>query len=142
MQRADAARRAWLALLAIAIAGAAEAQGPAPPRAASAPAGPRTGFDALIGGWSRTDGNYHLVVRSVGVDGRLEALYFNPNPLPFASAQAIRADGQVQARFVLEAGGYAGSTYALRWDAATDRLVGTYYQAVAKQTYDVVFMRR
>lgn len=142
MPRADAARRAALAVLAAIAAAAASAQGPTPPRAASAPAGPRTGFDALIGGWSRTDGNYHIVVRSVGPDGRLDAMYFNPNPLPFASAQATRADGQVHARFVLEAGGYAGSTYALRWDASTDRLVGSFHQAVARQTYEVVFMRR
>ena len=42
----------------------------------------------------------------------------------------------------LQAGGYAGSTYDLTYDAASDRLTGVYYQAVAKQKFDVYFVRR
>jgi len=123
-------RRAWLLALGAAWAARAGAQGP------------RTGFDALVGGWSRTDGNYHIVIQSVGADGVLQASYFNPRPLPFATAQARREDGAVHARFELRAGGYDGSVYELRLDAASGRLIGSFYQAVAKQKYDVQFTRR
>ena len=69
-------------------------------------------------------------------------MYFNPNPLPFALAQARREAGAVHARFELRSGGYDGSSYDLRLDAANDRLVGSYYQAVAKQRFEVEFRRR
>ena len=104
--------------------------------------GPRTGFEALIGGWSRADGNYHIVVQSVSAEGVLQAMYFNPNPLPFAQAQAFRESGTVRARFELRAGGYNGSSYDLRYDPGTDRLIGIYHQAVAQQKFEVQFQRR
>jgi|APIni6443716594_1056825.scaffolds.fasta_scaffold1841132_1 hypothetical protein len=130
MSRIPIDRRTWLLAVGAALASRAGAQGP------------RTGFEALVGGWSRTDGNYHIVIQSVGPDGVLQASYFNPRPLPFAVAQARREGGAVHARFELRAAGYDGSTYDLRLDAASGRLVGTYYQAVAKQTYDVEFTRK
>ena len=123
-------RRRWLFALGATLAGGAGAQGP------------RTGFDALVGGWSRTDGNYHIVIQSVGADGVLQASYFNPRPLPIAVAQARREGTAVHARFELRSAGYEGSTYELRLDPASGRLVGTYYQAVAKQTYAVEFQRK
>jgi hypothetical protein len=43
--------------------------------------------------------------------------------------------------FELRAGGYNGSTYRLRYDAANDRLTGIYDQVVVKQTFEVVFVR-
>ena len=43
--------------------------------------------------------------------------------------------------FELRAGGYNGSTYTLSYDATSDQLKGVYYQAVAKQKFDVVFVR-
>jgi len=69
-------------------------------------------------------------------------MYFNPNPLPFAKA-SVRQDGKMLRVFLeLRAGGYNGSTYELTYDAAGDRLSGIYYQAVMKQKFDVVFMRK
>jgi hypothetical protein len=50
--------------------------------------------------------------------------------------------GTLKLFFELRAGGYNGSTYTLSYDAAGDRLKGTYYQAVAKQTFEVVFVRK
>jgi hypothetical protein len=51
-------------------------------------------------------------------------------------------DGNVlKLSFELRAGGYNGSTYKLRYDAANDRLTGVYDQVVAKQTFEVVFVR-
>lgn len=140
----DRQRRAWLAAAVAMVVDSVRAQAPAA-SAASVPGaglGPRTGFDALVGGWSRTDGNYHIVVRAVGADGALDATYFNPNPLPFAVARARREQGAVHTRFELQAGGYAGSTYDLRLDAGGRRLIGTYYQAVARQRFEVEFVRR
>jgi hypothetical protein len=42
----------------------------------------------------------------------------------------------------LRAGGYNGSTYELTYDPAGDRLKGSYYQAVAKQKYEIYFLRK
>ena len=69
-------------------------------------------------------------------------MYFNPNPLPFAKAQASREGATLRAFFELRAGGYNSSTYDFTFDPASDRLKGTYYQAVAKQKYEIYFLRR
>ena len=42
----------------------------------------------------------------------------------------------------LRAGGYDGSTYDLTYDPSSDRLSGVYYQAVAKQKFDIYFVRK
>ena len=96
----------------------------------------------LKGSWVRPDGGYTIAVNGVAPDGRVDALYFNPTQLPFARAQASRDGATLRVFLELTAGGYAGSTYELRYDPASDRLKGTYYQAVAKQKFDVYFMRK
>ena len=132
-------RRQWLAVVAMALATsgpAALAQG------ASAPAGTAREVDALLGAWQRTDGNYIILVTGVGAFGQLEATYINPRQLPFAKAQARREGDVLHATFELRAGGYNGSVYELSYDRSNDRLVGTFYQAVAQQRFDVVFERK
>lgn len=114
----------------------------APAFAQQAPGPAKAGLDALTGAWKRTDGNYIILIRDVGKSGELTASYFNPNPLPFAKAQATETGGTLRADFELQAGGYGGSTYTLRYDPASDRLVGEYFQAVAKQTFEVAFVRQ
>jgi len=99
-------------------------------------------IDVLKGAWVRPDGGYTIVIKSIGPGGRLEAMYFNPNQLPFAKAQASLEGATLRVSFELQAGGYAGSTYHLTYDAASDRLKGTYYQAVAKQKFDIYFARK
>jgi hypothetical protein len=129
-----------LALMAI---GVATAQAPAPAQKGTAPReATTTGFDELKGIWVRPDGGYTIVIKNVSASGQLEAMYYNPNPLPFAKAQASREGATVRAFFELRAGGYDGSTYDLTFDPASNRLKGTYYQAVAKQKFDVYFMRK
>jgi uncharacterized protein (DUF2147 family) len=96
----------------------------------------------LTGAWSRPDGGYTIVIKSIGPDGKLDATYYRPTPLPFEKAQASREGGTVRAFFELRAGGYDGSTYELAYDPATDRLAGTYYQAVARQKYTIYFERK
>ena len=128
--------------LALAAIGGAAAQGPGPASKPPAVAADNTGLDVLKGAWVRPDGGYVIVIKGVGAAGELDAMYYNPNPVPFAKAQA-RRDGQLlRAEFELRAGGYAGSTYTLGYDAANDRLKGIYYQAVARQTFEVTFVRK
>jgi len=130
--------------LGLASIGAAMAQGAAPAtKGAGAPAAAEIiKIDVLKGAWVRPDGGYTIVIKSIGQNGRLEAMYFNPNPLPFAKAQAARDGATLRISFELQAGGYGGSTYELTYDSASDRLKGIYYQAVAKQKFDVYFARK
>lgn len=102
----------------------------------------RTGFEVLKGNWVRPDGGYTIAVKSVGADGQLEAMYFNPGPLPFSRAQAVQEGTVLRVSLELRAGGYGGSTYELTYDPASDRLKGVYYQAVAKQRYEIYFVRK
>src|SRR5439155_968962 len=98
--------------------GVSTAQGPTPaPAGASAPA--RIDVEVLKGAWVRPDGGYMIAIKSIGPSGQLEAMYFNPNPLPFAKAQALPEGGTLRAFFELQAGGYAGSTYQLNYDPAS-----------------------
>jgi hypothetical protein len=103
---------------------------------------PQTAFAALPGRWVRPDGGYTITIKSVDVGGKLDAGYTNPNPLPFYAATATEEGGKVKLFFELRAGGYNGSTYTLSHDVAGDKLTGTYYQAVARQTFDVFFVRK
>jgi hypothetical protein len=122
----------------------ATAQGPTPAaQGATSPiVAAQPDFARLKGTWVRLDGGYTIVIKSIGPGGQLEAMYFNPNPLPFAKAQTTRVGATFRAFFELRAGGYGGSTYELTYDSASDRLNGVYYQAVAKQKFDVSFARK
>jgi hypothetical protein len=95
----------------------------------------------LLGNWVRPDGGYTISIRSVDTNGKLQASYANPSPLPFSTAEVSRDGKAVKLFFELRAAGYNGSTYKLTYDAAGDRLVGIYYQAVQRKEYDVVFQR-
>lgn len=129
-------------VLAVAFACAAGAQAPVPAAKGESAAGIAGNFDVLKGTWVRPDGGYMIAIKSVGANDKLEAMYFNPSPLPFAKAQASREGTTLRTFFELRAGGYDGSTYELTYDPSTDRLQGIYYQAVQKRKYDVYFVRR
>jgi hypothetical protein len=134
----------------VAIAGLVIATGIFPARSEPPPGAPAAAsisetqatFAALPGRWVRPDGGYVISIKSVDASGKLDASYANPNPLPFYTAMATGDGGVVKIFFELRAGGYNGSTYTLNYDAAGDRLKGTYYQAVAKQTFEVFFVRK
>jgi hypothetical protein len=130
------------ALASAAIVATAQTPISAQSGAASASSAANIDVDVLKGAWVRPDGGYQIVVKSIGPAGQLEAMYFNPNPLPFAKARALPEGPILRAFFELQAGGYAGSTYELTYDPASDRLKGIYYQAVAKQKFDVFFVRK
>jgi hypothetical protein len=98
-------------------------------------------FGALPGLWARPDGGYLIAIQGVDADGALDAVYANPYHLPFAKAEASREGEAIRVFLELRAGGYNGSTYDLTYDPAEDVLRGVYYQAVARQQYDVRFER-
>ncbi|MBL0142352.1 MAG: hypothetical protein IPP91_09745 [Betaproteobacteria bacterium] len=98
-------------------------------------------FQRLEGRWRRSDGGYVLELREIGKDGRASATYFNPRPIKVFRAEASRTNGRMAVFVELRDVNYPGSTYRLQYDAATDRLQGTYFQAVEKQTFAVEFSR-
>jgi hypothetical protein len=99
------------------------------------------GYDVLLGRWVRPDGGYAITITGVGTDGKLDAGYANPSPLPFAKAEASRDGKTIKIFLELRAGGYAGSTYTLTYDPVADRLAGIYFQAVAQHRFNVYFVR-
>ena len=116
-----------------------QAQGPVQPPASAAAS--VSGFGVLQGRWVRPDGGYVITIRNIDADGKLDAGYANPNPLPFSRAESVRSGGVLRVFLELRAGGYNGSTYTLEYEPASDTLRGVYFQAVAKQKFDVVFAR-
>lgn len=96
----------------------------------------------LVGRWVRPDGGYVLDVREVRADGSLKAAYFNPRSINVAKAEWRQKDGMLTLFVELRDVNYPGSTYTLQYDPAADRLKGTYFQAVEKQTYQIEFARR
>lgn len=95
----------------------------------------------LIGRWVRPDGGYVLELKAIGADGAVQAAYFNPRPINVARAELSRSDGALTVFVELRDINYPGSTYTLRYNPETDRLGGTYFQAVHGQTYRIEFMR-
>lgn len=131
-----------LSLLVLALgvmAGHVTAQVSKSPAVEAPPA--ESGLDTLIGRWSRPDGGYRITIRGVDAEGRLNAAYANPSTLPFAKAEASREGDTIKVALELRAGGYNGSTYDLTYDPAEDVLRGVYYQAVARQRFNVYFER-
>lgn len=98
-------------------------------------------FMALKGRWVRTDGGYAVEIKSVAADGRIQAAYFNPNPINVSRAEATRQGAAVLVFIELRAPGYPGSTYRLIHDPQSDELKGIYHQAARRQDFDVVFVR-
>ncbi len=135
-------QRAIAIALTLAMVGSAYSQAPPSRPEGAVPAAPaKVSTEILKGTWLRPDGGYRIVIQGVSADGKLDATYFNPARLPFAKAQVTQEKATFRVMFELQAGGYAGSTYDLVYEPSTDRLKGTFYQAVAKQRFDVYFVR-
>ena len=98
-------------------------------------------FAVLKGRWVRTDGGYVIDVQSVDAGGRMQAAYYNPNPINVSRAEASRSGQAVTVFIELRAPGYPGSTYRLIYDPKSDVLKGIYHQAALQQNFDVVFVR-
>ena len=108
---------------------------------ASAFAQAQADFMTLKGRWVRNDGGYVIEIRSVEPGGRMQAAYYNPNPINVSRAEATRQGTAVLVFIELRAPGYPGSTYTLIHDTKNDELKGIYHQATLKQNFEVVFVR-
>lgn len=95
----------------------------------------------LIARWIRPDGGYVLELKEIGKDGSLKAAYYNPRPINVSRAELRREQGMITIVVELQDVNYPGSVYNLRYDPKADRLIGTYFQAVQGETYDIVFLR-
>lgn len=100
-------------------------------------------YAKLVGRWQRTDAEYVIEVKSCEAGtGRMEAAYFNPNPIHVAKAEAKVEGGKTQVFVELQDTGYPGCTYRLSYFPQTDQLYGVYYQAAIDQSFDVEFERQ
>jgi len=98
-------------------------------------------FRKLIGRWLRPDGGYVIDIRKIHADGKVDAGYYNPQPINVSRAEAIGADTGVKLFIELRDIGYPGSTYTLIYNPQKDMMFGLYYQAAMGQIFDVVFVR-
>jgi hypothetical protein len=98
-------------------------------------------FQPLLGRWVRPDGGYVIEIRSVDPAGKLDARYYNPNPIHVSRAWAT-LEGERLGIFVeLNDVNYPGATYDLVYDPPRDRLLGRYDQPKVGQVFDVTFAR-
>jgi len=98
--------------------------------------------ERLIGRWVHPDGGYVLAIRSVQDNGTLDASYYNPHSINVARAEWRRANGRLTVCVELRDNNYPGSKYTLRYFPEEDILAGTYFQAVHKQTFEIIFIRQ
>ena len=98
-------------------------------------------LNRMTGKWLRPDGGYVLELSDAKPEGKLKAAYFNPRPINVAKAEWRSMGGRIQVFVELQDVNYPGSTYTLIYDTTKDRFEGYYYQAVMKQTFEVVFER-
>ena len=101
----------------------------------------QTELQRLEGRWVRPDGGYVLELSEIKKDGSLKASYFNPRPINVFSAKWSRKKGKINLFVELRDVNYPGSKYNLQYDPGSDRLKGTYFQAVEKQAYNIEFVR-
>lgn len=141
---------AWVLLAAavaflgwVALKTARNPTAPAAAAAAVAPAAGATDADTgrILGRWLRPDGGYVLELRKAHPDGRLDAAYFNPNPINVARATVETVGGETRIYVELRDMNYEGNFYRLRYDPLTDRMAGQYHQVTMQQVYDIEFER-
>lgn len=97
--------------------------------------------DQVIGSWERTDGSYTIVISKLSEDGKMVAEYLNPTPINIGKAGWRVNSDKLELFIELQDENYPGSLYQLSLDDDSNSLSGSYYQAVSKQYYDVVFKR-
>lgn len=102
---------------------------------------PAPNFQSLVGRWIRIDSPYVIDIESAGLDGMLQAKYYNPRPIKVYVARARKKDGTMEVFVELRDINYPGSTYTLTYDREKELLVGVYFQATMQQKYNVVFSR-
>ncbi|MEA3468167.1 MAG: hypothetical protein U9R57_08095 [Thermodesulfobacteriota bacterium] len=103
---------------------------------------PPTDYTIFKGEWQRTDGNYHIKVKSVGEANQVSAKYFNPEPIHISKAEVSTQQDLLRLDIKFQDSGYEGSSYTLYYYPEKDALAGFYYQAVLDRTYKVIFFRK
>jgi len=98
-------------------------------------------FRKLIGRWLRPDGGYVIDIRKIDAEGKVDASYYNPQPINVSRAEVIAVDSGIKLFIELQDVGYPGSTYTLIYNPQKDMMFGLYYQAAMGQNFDVVFVR-
>ncbi len=101
----------------------------------------KAGQDRLLGRWVRSDGGYVIEIREAATDGKLDADYFNPNPIHVARGGWLMKQDKLMVEVELRDVNYPGSLYTLEFVADKDQLVGSYFQAVEGATFAVEFVR-
>jgi hypothetical protein len=101
----------------------------------------QTDVQRLEGRWVRPDGGYILELREIKKDGSVTAAYFNPRPINVFRTEWNRKQGVITVFVELRDVNYPGSTYTLQFDPKSDRLKGSYFQAVERQTFNIEFVR-
>jgi len=103
----------------------------------------KTDQDLLVGRWTRTDseGAYVIEIKSASSDGKLDARYFNPNPIKVGRAEWQKKNNNLVVVVELRDVNYPGSTYTLNFILSENRMTGNYYQAVEGANFDVEFVR-
>ncbi len=115
---------------------------PAPTANAAAASSTAThGEQKLRGRWVRSDGGYVLAIGDIDAAGRVHASYFNPSPVNVAWSRVLTEPAGLTLLTELRDVNYPGCMYKLVYDAARDRLAGTYFQAQLQETYSVEFER-
>jgi hypothetical protein len=99
-------------------------------------------YNQLAGDYLRSDGVYTLKILSVSADGKLDAAYFNPNPIHVGKAEWVFKNNSFFIMVELRDVNYPGSKYTLQYFPSDRQLAGNYFQAVEKVNYDVVFVRK
>ncbi len=92
------------------------------------------------GKWLRSDGTYQLILEPAA-DGTLSATYLNPKSIRVQKTELKTSGEKEHLIVVLNDIGYPGAVYDLVYSPTADRLVGTYYNPNAGQTYDIAFER-
>lgn len=95
----------------------------------------------LIAQWQRTDGPYVIDISKVKQDGTIDAAYYNPKPINVSQASFMEENGELSIAIELRDVGYLGSTYALTYSSKNDALIGEYFHAGLKRTFNVIFLR-
>lgn len=100
-----------------------------------------TDAQLLKGKWTRVDGPYQIDIQEVFEAGDLKVSYSNPQPIHIGQSGWREKDGNLMVYIKLKDENYPGSIYRLNYIKEKDLLRGSYYQAVAKETYQVEFSR-
>jgi hypothetical protein len=135
-----------VALCGLLVSCGSKTEPPPPPPAPQTNAAPSTGtvspeLAKLLGKWERPDGGYVLEVKSVDPSGKVDAAYYNPNPINVSRGAAWREKGVSKLVVELRDVNYPGCTYTLEYNPQSDQMAGQYYQAAVQETYEVVFSR-